>query len=64
MSRPYLIDAVGKATDRQTSVELQNRPQRPQIALVVEALARAAARRDYRRAIEAAATPEAGGPIR
>lgn len=37
---------------------------RPQIALIVEALARAAARHDYRRGMEAAARPKAKGASR
>jgi hypothetical protein len=63
---------ASSAADRRVSVvnfegqtgERRNRsPQglRPQIALIVEALARTAARREYRRAMEAAARPKAEG---
>jgi hypothetical protein len=68
MTRPPRIAAQGdrRSTANRPLAERQNRSQglRPEVARIVEALARAAARRDYRRAIEAAATPEARGPIR
>jgi hypothetical protein len=76
MSRPRRVygpdSDASSGADRRVSVvnlephlgERRNRsPQglRPQIALIVEALARAAARREYRRAMEAAARPKAEG---
>jgi hypothetical protein len=57
MSHPHLtITAAPSPSDYGMPAERQNRPQalRPEIARVIEALARAAARRDYRLAMEAA----------
>jgi hypothetical protein len=59
MNGPHHVAAQGapKSTaDCRSSAAPQNRPQglRPEIAVIVEALARAAARREYRRAMEAA----------
>jgi hypothetical protein len=74
--RVYSSDGDASSdADRRVSVvnfegetgECRNRsPQglRPQIALIVEALARTAARREYRRAMEAAARPKAEGADR